>query len=98
MIRSTVIAFVLMALVVHRPLANAGEKKGPSKEMIDKAQKVVVEHLETIKGTAGQIIHLDEPSLGHCFPTDAFFAVRYRQFPVARQLPEGLQASNIFAV
>ena len=27
-----------------------------------------------------------------------FFAVRYRQFPVARLLPEGLRASNVFVV
>ena len=43
---------------------------------------------EKIKGAYGQVIHIEEPSLAHCFPDEVFFAVRYRQFPVARQLPE----------
>src|SRR5437867_4054325 len=98
MVRYLTIAFAVVGLVLSGSRAGAGEKKGPSKETVDKAQKVLVEHLEKIKGTAGQIIHLDEPSLAHCFPSDVFFAVRFRQFPVARQLPEGLNASNIFVV
>jgi hypothetical protein len=77
-----------------------GDEKqtGPSKEAVEKAQKVISEHLEKIKGTSGQVMHLSDASLGHCFPMDVFFTVRFRQFPVAKRLPEGLRAANVFVV
>ncbi len=38
------------------------------------------------------------PVLAKVFPEHLFVVVRFRQYPVARVLPEGLKASNIFAV
>src|SRR5262245_16044477 len=94
--RSIAVLLVLTAAALCTMVHAQGQADG--KQGIEKAQKVVQEHLERIKGTNGQIIHLDDPSLKARFPDDTFFAVRYRQFPVARQLPEGLRASNIFVV
>ena len=75
---------------VHLREIGHAQGQADGKQNVDKAQKVVQEHLARIKGAEGQIIHLDDPSLKARFPDDTFFAVRYRQFPVARQLPEGL--------
>jgi len=69
----------------------AGAAAGQSKDDVDKAQKVVADHLAAIKGTAGQVLHLNEPDLAKAFPSDIFFAVRYRIYPVARVLPEGMK-------
>jgi hypothetical protein len=93
-------ALLLFAGVATASLSAAAEDKqtGPSKEAVAKAEKIVKEHLDKIKGAGGQIIHIGDASLGKCFPTEVFFAVRFRQFPVARQLPEGLSASNVFVV
>src|SRR6267142_1191280 len=97
MARQLVTALVAVWICGTAPPSTGGEKARP-KEAIDKAQRAVTEHLEKIKGGHGQIVHLEDPSLASCFPDDVFFAVRYRQFPVARQLPEGLRASNVFVV
>src|SRR5262249_22860203 len=93
-----IIAALLATLLVGAAHILAGGEKTRPKEAVDKAQKGVSEHLDKIKGGHGQIVYLDDGSLAGCFPDDVFFAVRYRQFPVARQLPEGLRASNVFVV
>src|SRR5262245_21253837 len=93
-----IIAALLVTLIVGAARIVAGGEKSRPKEAVDKAQRVVSEQLDKIKGRHGQIVYLDDPSLAGSFPDDVFFAVRYRQFPVARQLPEGLRASNVFVV
>lgn len=100
MVRSAaIVALVGLAAWLGPLTSAAGEKTtGPSKEAVQKAEKVVKAHLEKIKGTMGQVVHLSESALAHCFPDDVFFAVRFRIYPVARQLPEGLQAANVFVV
>ena len=67
-------------------------------ERVLKAEKVLAEQLEKLKATHGQVIWVDSPAVKKAFPKDVFFAVRFRQFPVARILPEGLKASNVFVV
>ena len=89
------IAASLATLMVGSAQILAGGEKSRPKEAVDKAQRVVSEHLEKIKGGHGQILHLADASLAGRFPDDVFFAVRYRQFPVARQVPEGLRASAV---
>jgi hypothetical protein len=91
-------ALMLLLLAGWTISTTAAQDKGPSKEAVEKAEKVVKEHLEKIKGAGGQVLHLNDPALGVCFPKDVFFAVRYRLFPVAKVLPPGLRASNVFVV
>jgi hypothetical protein len=67
-------------------------------ERVLKAEKVLAEHLTELKAAHGQVVWIDAPAVAKALPKHAFFAVRFRQFPVARVLPEGLSASNVFAV
>jgi hypothetical protein len=98
-LRSTAIAIVLgIALWNVNHLVSAGDKTGPSKDAIAKAETALKEHLEKAKATGGQIVHLQTAALTKDFPQDIFFALRFRLFPVARVLPKGMKASNIFVV
>jgi hypothetical protein len=67
-------------------------------ENVEKAKMVIADHLKEIKGEHGQIIWLDDKALAEMFPKQIFFAVRYRIYPVAVKLPEGMKPSNIFVV
>jgi hypothetical protein len=83
-------------------LASAGvmtaQDKGPSKEDIQKAEGLVKDYLAKIKGEGGQIVYLGNAELDRSFPKHRFFAVRYRIYPVAKKLPEGMKPSNVFVV
>jgi hypothetical protein len=63
-----------------------------------KAEKQLGEYLAEHKITGGQVVSLAAPPLAKNFPDYEFFAVRFRIYPVARKLPEGMKPSNIFAV
>src|SRR5947208_2176830 len=67
-------------------------------ETAQKAKEVVDQHLQKIDGAHGQVIWINDESLTRTFPRYTFFAVRYRIYPVAVKLPEGMKASNVFAV
>jgi hypothetical protein len=73
-----------------------GQDKLP--EEAQKSADAVRAHLEKLKGAHAGLIYKDEPSLKKIFPDHQFIVARYRLFPVARILPEGLHASNVFAV
>src|SRR5438552_261415 len=62
------------------------------------AKPVVDQHLQKIDGAHGQVIWITDEALTRTFPKYTFFAVRYRIYPVAVKLPEGMKASNLFAV
>ena len=47
---------------------------------------------------AGDLTFVADKAVRKNFANHRFVVVRFRQFPVARQVPEGMQASNIFAV
>jgi hypothetical protein len=79
-----------------QPAAQPGEKKEP--ENVQKAKEKLTETLGKLKAEGGQVVWLHSPALAQAFPKDVFFAVRFRQFPVARRLPEGMAASNVFVV
>jgi hypothetical protein len=81
-----------LALAVIQP----PEQKLP--DHAQKAKEVVLDYLKNIKGTDGQTVWLDNEALNKAFPKQTFFAVRYRIYPVARKIPEGLAASNLFVV
>jgi hypothetical protein len=67
-------------------------------EEAQKAEAAVKADLDKIKGGHAQLIVKAEPALTKVFPNSVFVVARYRQFPVARVLPKGLRASNVFAV
>jgi hypothetical protein len=78
--------------------APAPEKEKLTPEEVARAEKAVKDHLEKIKGAHGNVQVIKDEPLARLFPRYAFITVLYRQFPVARVLPEGLKASNVFAV
>jgi hypothetical protein len=64
-----------------------------------KARAAVDRYLAGVPGAqAAQVTALRDEHLGECFPDRSFFAVTFRQFPVARVVPPPLKASNIFVV
>src|SRR5262249_27506732 len=90
----------LVALVLYAGTAPAAQKAQPggaSKEAAEGAKKQLVEHLGD-KAKNGQVVHIDAPALTKSFPGYQFFALRFRLYPVARMIPEGMKACNIFAV
>jgi hypothetical protein len=62
------------------------------------ALDAVKAYLEKLKGAHAQLIVRDEPVISKVLPEHVFVIARYRIYPVARQLPEGLRPSNVFAV
>ena len=76
--------------------AQAGAQDKPPEEG-QKAMTAVKADLDKIKGGHAQLIVKDEPALKKVFPDQVYVVARYRQFPVARVLPKGLQPSNVFA-
>jgi hypothetical protein len=60
--------------------------------------EAVAEFLKQHKATRGDVQAKSDPVLAKVFPDYAFVVVRYRQYPVARLIPEGFKASNVLAV
>jgi hypothetical protein len=99
MIRHTSAGSCLIALALAAGAARVGESAqpgGPAKAA-EAAKKQLLEHLGD-KAKNGQVIPIDAPGLKRSFPGYAFFALRFRIYPVARMIPKGMKASNVFAV
>jgi len=95
------VLWLVVGLLASANVATAGGDKktnGPGKEDIQRAEAQVKEFLAKIKGESGQILYLGNEPLDKSFPQHRFFAVRYRIYPVAKVLPEGMHPSNVFAV
>jgi hypothetical protein len=67
-------------------------------ENAEKAKLVLADHVKDIKAEGGTIVWLDYKSLADAFPKQQFFALRFRIYPVAKKLPDGMKPSNIFVV
>jgi hypothetical protein len=89
-----------LAVVVGVFLFGAARTHGQDKLPAEaqKSADAVMAHLEELKGGYAQLLFKEEATLKKIFPDHQFIVARYRQFPVARKLPEGLAASNVFAV
>ena len=70
----------------------------PSAEGIATAEKAAKEQLDKLKGGYGTVKHVKDEPLERALPSDIFFSVLFRQYPVGRVPPEGLKTSNLFAV
>ena len=88
---------VSFPLLAADPETEPGGKKLTDKELVA-AKKAVEDHLEKIKGASGTVELVKDEPVGRSMPAFAFYTVRYRQFPVALATPEGLKASNVFAI
>src|SRR5262245_49121802 len=60
-------------------------------------QAQLKEHLGKL-AMGGTFVAITTPELAKNFPDYQFVALRFRIYPVARQMPEGMKPSNVFAV
>jgi hypothetical protein len=97
MIRTT-LALTLLLAPAAWTTAQVPQPKDKLPENVEKAQQLIADHLKSIKGESGQILWLNDKALADAFPKRIFFAVRYRIYPVAKKLPEGMKPSNVFVV
>ncbi len=87
----------LAALLIGAAVrADAGQKQDLSEEA-RKAQAQLKEHLGKL-AMGGQFVAITAPDLAKNFPEYQFVALRFRIYPVARELPKGMKPSNLFAV
>jgi len=101
MIRRMFTASCLVVLMLYAGTAPAAQKAQPggaSKEAVEGAKKQLMEHLGNKAKNAEPVAHIDAPALSKSFPGYEFFALRFRLYPVARMIPKGMEASNVFAV
>ncbi len=77
--------------------AAPGGDKAASKQG-GKGEQQLTDYLKLRNVNGGQVVPITAAPLAQTFPDYQFFAVRFRQYPVARVLPEGMKASNLFAV
>ena len=89
------LAIGLSLLLVVGPSALAQD---PLPKEAQASADAVKAYLEKIKGGHAGLLYKDEAAIAKTFPDYQFIIARYRQFPVAKILPEGMKASNIFAV
>ena len=65
----------------------------------DRAGDLLARKLAEFPGAGrGQVFAITSPSLAGVFPNYAFYALRFRQYPVAIAPPEPLQSNNLFVV
>ncbi|MBI2808247.1 MAG: hypothetical protein HYX68_24945 [Planctomycetes bacterium] len=93
--RSILLAVALVLVSLTRPAA--AQKYPPD---VQKAVTLVREHIDKMKfgKGAGEVKPQDAPNVKNTLPDYNLVIVRFRQFPIARIMPEGLRSSNIFAV
>jgi hypothetical protein len=78
-------------------LVLAAGLRAADKEEVEKAKKAVEKKMADLKAVGGDTtVFTDEP-LTKLFPNYVFVGVRFRQFPVARLLPEGVSPFNLYA-
>jgi hypothetical protein len=88
---------LLVVGVLVVPMA-AQDKKKELTEKEKKAVAAVEDVLKKINGAGAGMSVKDEEAVQKVLPDYVIVNARYRQGPVARRLPEGMRASNLFAV
>jgi len=91
MARLTVLATLCGLLV----LVSGG--RAADKDEIENAKKAVEKKMADLKAAGGDTAVFSDEALDKLFPKQVFVGVRFRQYPVARLLPEGVSAYNLFA-
>jgi hypothetical protein len=87
---------MLSAFVCGKGLSVQAAERTP--ETIAKAEKTARGHLEKLKGSTATVQYIKDEDVEAVLPHHYLFSVLFRQFPVARPLPEGLKASNLLVV
>jgi hypothetical protein len=61
-----------------------------------KGKEQLERHLAKLHAAGAVVTQEEEPALTRLFPTGLFYAVIFRQYPIARRPPQPLQMHNIF--
>lgn len=86
---------ILASLLIVARTAHAEPMPAEAAQSVAAVRK----HIDKLGGEgSGEIIVRSDGGVAAVFPNHHIVVVRFRQFPVARVLPDGLQASNVFAV
>lgn len=90
---------IISSIVVIAIVGNTALAQNPPPE-VQKAIDAVRKHIDAMPHgkDAGEVIPQVAASVKKTFQAHVIVLARFRQFPVARIMPEGLQSSNIFAV
>lgn len=95
------VRFIVWAIVVALPASGFAQDKEKKQEVPEKAKKAigaVEEYLGKVGGRGGMVEWKADAGLAQTFPEYSIVVARFRLFPIARELPEGMGAANIFAV
>jgi hypothetical protein len=95
---ATLGAVLLPCLGGRAAAAPAPDNDKSSDEGAAKAQKVVQDDLDRLKAAGFVMQQVKDEAVERAFPKYHFFGVFFRQYPVARLTPEGLNSSNLYAV
>jgi hypothetical protein len=94
-------AFPFALLLAFAPaLADDVEPKPTrlTRDQLEKAEAAVKKHVEDTKATNGKLARLSDDAIEKAVPAFALYSLTFRQFPIARQLPQGYKAANIVTV
>ncbi len=95
------IALILAGAVIFpATTGRAARQNEQSPAEVARAKEKVQNYLNTKNATARNpsTVWIDSPDLKKAFPGFTFFAVRFRQYPVAIAPPPGMKSANVFAV
>src|SRR6516162_4371580 len=99
--RSRVMGRIVWSLLIvgllSVPLA-AQEKKAELTDKEKKAVEAVYDFLAKINGAGAGMTVKNQEAIRSVFPDQVIVNARYRLFPIAKRLPEGMRGSNLFAV
>jgi len=104
MLRAACSLALLLALALALAvLARAADDVEPkptklTKDQLEKAEAAVKKHVEDAKASNGKLARIVDDPLDKALPSFAVFSLTFRQYPVARALPDGFQAANLIVV
>jgi hypothetical protein len=100
MTRLTIAALVCpLAMSVGSCAAQEARPGGTVDVSGPRARELLAGKLKTIPGAdQGQILSVQDEAIGRVFRGYVFYALRFRQYPVARVPPDPLQPNNLFVV
>jgi hypothetical protein len=85
----------VLAIALAAAPAPADKDKPPS---ADDASKAVSDELAKLKAETAVVQPVKDEAVARAFPNYVFIGAFFRLFPVARPVPQGLNASNLYAV
>jgi hypothetical protein len=96
----TLVTLLLVVVIIPRAAAAQENDPPPLPMNAQEAKETVTKHLDRIGGLKQQpaIEWIGDRAVQEVFPSTTFFAVRYRQWPVAIAPPQGLASSSVLAV